>query len=636
MDHVDAADVLNSLVNTLFSKRYMMLPRLTIGMATYNDFDGCYFTIQSLRLYHSFPREDVELLIVDNAPQSSHSQMLGGLCGASGARYIPLHAPVGTSPSRNRVFEAAEGEFVLCMDSHVMLVPGAVQRLLDFIPEAGPHLYTGPMIMDDLSGICTHFTPQWRSEMYGIWGRAWQCLCGNMNFTCTEINGLIAYWHMPLCTSRIGGCGECGKQLPSIGWAGHESLLISQGYTSLGADRNGEKFEIPGQGLGLFGCRKDAWLHFHPHAVGFGAEELNIHELYRQRGHKCYSLPFLTWLHKFGRPNGVPYPLQRYHKVRNYVLWHLLLGKKLDDIHEHFVAPRLISVEDWEYLISDPVNHREPRPAGCCPKSQSVLLPEKIEDIYETTLKVERDFNRHMPKLRELADSCAHVTDLSIRQESFIALVASKAPTIVSYSNEHNPLTDRCADLREMKRIPALPHNITDIAPTDLLFLNTTHNYDQVYKELTTLSPKVNHYIVLHNTQIYGEMGEGSTNEKPVPGILVAARQFMREHPEWGVIYHSIEQYGLTVLSRIAEDKHQLPGKLTMIANFTKALAEHVADGSEKAPTEVVEDRLNICAGCPHRNEDRCGVCGCFINTKATWKSAACPLGYWPQLPILQ
>jgi len=26
------------------------MPRLTIGMATYNDFDGVYFTLQALRL----------------------------------------------------------------------------------------------------------------------------------------------------------------------------------------------------------------------------------------------------------------------------------------------------------------------------------------------------------------------------------------------------------------------------------------------------------------------------------------------------------------------------------------------------------------------------------------------------------
>ena len=37
---------------------------LTIGMPTYNDFDGVYFTIQALRLYQDL--DDTELLVVDN------------------------------------------------------------------------------------------------------------------------------------------------------------------------------------------------------------------------------------------------------------------------------------------------------------------------------------------------------------------------------------------------------------------------------------------------------------------------------------------------------------------------------------------------------------------------------------------
>ena len=36
---------------------------LTIGMPTYKDFDGVYFTIQALKMYHNV--ENVEILVVD-------------------------------------------------------------------------------------------------------------------------------------------------------------------------------------------------------------------------------------------------------------------------------------------------------------------------------------------------------------------------------------------------------------------------------------------------------------------------------------------------------------------------------------------------------------------------------------------
>ena len=81
-----------------------------------------------------------------------------------------------------------------------------------------------------------------------------------------------------------------------------------------------EPFEIPMQGLGLFFVRKAAWLKFNKHARGFGGEEGYIHEKYRKNGHKTLCLPFLKWLHRFGRPDGVKYPLTLNNKLRNYIL----------------------------------------------------------------------------------------------------------------------------------------------------------------------------------------------------------------------------------------------------------------------------------------------------------------------------
>lgn len=48
---------------------------LTIGMSTYDDFDGVYFTVQSLRTYHSvLKNNDIEIIVLDNNPDSVHGQ----------------------------------------------------------------------------------------------------------------------------------------------------------------------------------------------------------------------------------------------------------------------------------------------------------------------------------------------------------------------------------------------------------------------------------------------------------------------------------------------------------------------------------------------------------------------------------
>ena len=47
-------------------------------------------------------------------------------------------------------------------------------------------------------------------------------------------------------------------------------------------------------------------------------------------------LPFLRWVHRFGRPDGVKYPLTLENKLRNYFMGHLELGLDTEPIIEHF------------------------------------------------------------------------------------------------------------------------------------------------------------------------------------------------------------------------------------------------------------------------------------------------------------
>jgi len=249
---------------------------LTIGMATYNDFDGVYFTLQSLRLYHDL--SDVELLVVDNYG-CEHTRSL--VEGWSGGRYLRRTDIQGTAAPRNLVFLEAAGDMVVCCDSHVLFPPGVVARLQEFSarnPECND-LLQGPMLYDDLQSISTHLEPEWREEFWGTWA--------------TDPRGL---------------------------------------------EPDNEPFEIPMQGLGAFACRKRAWLGFNPRFRGFGGEEGYIHEKFRQAGRRTICLPWFRWLHRFGRPAGVPYPLTIDDKFRNYMIGHAELALDLTKPIEHFSA----------------------------------------------------------------------------------------------------------------------------------------------------------------------------------------------------------------------------------------------------------------------------------------------------------
>ena len=249
---------------------------LTIGMATYDDFDGVYFTLQALRLYQDL--DDTELLVVDNFGCDDTQRLVEGWVKG---RYIRATDTVGTAAPRELVFREAHAEAVLCCDSHVLFFPGAIGRLKAFYrdhPDCAD-LLQGPLVYDDLENISTHFDPVWRGQMWGIWA--------------TDARG---------------------------------------------KDSDGEPFEIPMQGLGAFSCRKSAWLGFNSRFRGFGGEEGYIHEKFRQAGRRTLCLPFLRWSHRFSRPRGVPYPLYVEDKLRNYLIGHSELGLPLQPIVEHFTG----------------------------------------------------------------------------------------------------------------------------------------------------------------------------------------------------------------------------------------------------------------------------------------------------------
>ena len=71
---------------------------------------------------------------------------------------------------------------------------------------------------------------------------------------------------------------------------------------------------------------------------GFGGEEGYIHKKFKLRGDQTICLPFLRWLHRFQRPNGVRYVLTMENKVRNYILGAIENNEPFEPIIDHFTG----------------------------------------------------------------------------------------------------------------------------------------------------------------------------------------------------------------------------------------------------------------------------------------------------------
>lgn len=257
---------------------------LTVGMATYDDFDGVYFSIQSLKMFHKICNsDDVEIIVVDNNPDSPHGQATASFMNwVSNGKYIPYKYRSGTA-IRNEVFRNASGKYTICMDSHVMFFNNSIDTLLNYY-KSNPNcknIIQGPLIYDDLKSPSTHFVPSWSSGMYGQWA--------------TDYEGL----------------------------------------------QSNQPFEIPMQGLGVFSCETENWVGFNKHFKGFGGEEGYIHQKFRQLGGKSLCLPDFKWLHRFGRPSGIKYRLVLEDRIWNYFVGWLELTQDpnhqmIKDIYTHF------------------------------------------------------------------------------------------------------------------------------------------------------------------------------------------------------------------------------------------------------------------------------------------------------------
>lgn len=578
--------------------------RFTVGMPVYDDPDGPVFTSASLLAHHDEHVEEV--LIVDNKPDSRHSKGLAEWCKQHPKlRYVAFPDPVGTAPPKGAVFAHAKSAMVVCVDSHVLLLPGALAALAEFYrenPDAVDDLVQGPLVYNDMKSLSSSLNDTWGGD--SLWGQ-WQT----------------------------------NPELKDRKW-----------------------FQILAQGMGLFASSKKGWLGFNPHFRGFGGEERYVHEKYRRAGKRTWCVSGLRWWHRFNRPTG--YPLLIKDKCRNAVIGHVELGIPLDRAREHFVAGGRVPQEYWDAVVAEAEALTQKKSSGCgCANKQGMpgVIPQApapvvpgpvplakkdpadvktgtvgLDELFAVAVRHPGDVNEHMELIRDLAAECGAVTEFASGAATIalIAGVVKGGGRLTSYHHEYRK------DAKELLRLAGGEKHFAfvtgdvlkaDIAPTDMLFVDSASTAARLHAELERHHVKVAKYIVLCRTDTFGEYGSDGG-----PGLRPAVRQFLKGHKDWFVYKSFANNNGLTVLCRDPAKKPKLPGTLTVFKNAAKALMRNAAAGFAKVPLEVMNSRLSECEICEHRRDDRCSLCGCYLEIrpdggagKAAFAKETCPEGRW-------
>ena len=187
-----------------------------------------------------------------------------------------------------------------------------------------------------------------------------------------------------------------------------------------------------------------------------------------------------------------------------------------------------------------------------------------LEKIYQYKCSSPSDINEHLPTLLRYSQMCDHVTEFGVREPvSTYALMYGKPKKMISY--DITPV-ERFGVNRSYLKSLAMENNVDyefiegdtlsiTIDETDLIFIDTWHEYNQLKRELELHHTKVKKYLIFHDTTTYADIGENNTylgqNIINPKGLWPAISEFLEENKNWIIEEKYENNNGLTVLKNI-------------------------------------------------------------------------------------
>lgn len=182
--------------------------------------------------------------------------------------------------------------------------------------------------------------------------------------------------------------------------------------------------------------------------------------------------------------------------------------------------------------------------------------PMDFEKEYQNACNKPTDMHEHLPWISEITSRCKHATEFGVGYAQSTRGFLRHDIEMHSYDINVYPETDAY-----FKAAIAGGRNVTlhvqstleaDIAPTDVLLIDSYHSYDQVVQELSLHAHKVKKYIFFHDTTLFGDWGQGTVAQKNIfeRGVWPAIDEFLSSHPEWQLVERRINCNGMTLIER--------------------------------------------------------------------------------------
>jgi hypothetical protein len=209
----------------------------------------------------------------------------------------------------------------------------------------------------------------------------------------------------------------------------------------------------------------------------------------------------------------------------------------------------------------------------------------ELEKVYHEYCSRACDINEHIPVLKTLALECSSAIEIGIRSMvSTWGVLQGLAENNVEFPSYIGiDILQPPSNTIELAKRLSAGNNIDytfiqandmeiDIPDTDLLFIDSLHTYCHLSYELEKFNSNVKKYIVMHDTsypwgsnddiEYTGDYSEYPDSiDKTKRGLWLAVEDFLAKHPEWTIHKRLFNNYGFTILKRVADNRPKNPDR---------------------------------------------------------------------------
>ena len=180
-------------------------------------------------------------------------------------------------------------------------------------------------------------------------------------------------------------------------------------------------------------------------------------------------------------------------------------------------------------------------------------MNKSVNELLEIYKDQQCDICEHLETLIKYAKLCNHITEFGMRTGvSTVAFLSTCPKKLITCDiDKHEDILNIFENYAienqfEFEFIHANDLTI-ELNETDLLFIDTMHNYLHLKQELSIHGNKAKKYLIFHDTEIFGNRDDFGSG----PGLLKAINEFLDENKHWKIKEIFTNNNGLMILERI-------------------------------------------------------------------------------------